>query len=206
MSDFDLDRLGDVWRQQPDPAEMDRLQRAATAIARRARWGQVVDVVAALAVSVVVLFLVLANPDKNTIVVGAGTVLLLLFSQRRQRRLREIELLSLTGTAEDMIEQSIARIRATLKRTRLSLLLLGPGILLGLLFAHLAQSGAERSLVLGMEVAPWLRSLIRYGAPILVAIIAYGFYRTDRNARQELKHLVLLQEAYRKEREGTARD
>ena len=37
MSDFDLDRLGDVWRQQPDPAEMERLQRTAAAVSRRAR-------------------------------------------------------------------------------------------------------------------------------------------------------------------------
>ena len=33
MSDFDLDRLGDVWRQQPDPAEMERLRRTAIAVA-----------------------------------------------------------------------------------------------------------------------------------------------------------------------------
>ena len=44
MSDFDLDRLGDVWRQQPDPAEMERLQKSAAAVARRARRAQVVDV------------------------------------------------------------------------------------------------------------------------------------------------------------------
>ena len=44
MTDFDLDRLGDVWRQQPDPAEMERLQRSAAAVSRRARWAQLVDI------------------------------------------------------------------------------------------------------------------------------------------------------------------
>ena len=29
MSDFDLDRLGGVWRQQPDPAELEALRRSA---------------------------------------------------------------------------------------------------------------------------------------------------------------------------------
>ena len=44
MSDFDLDRLGDVWRQQPDPAEMERLQRTAIAVARRARLSAILDI------------------------------------------------------------------------------------------------------------------------------------------------------------------
>src|SRR5207237_8830035 len=61
MSDFDLDRLGDVWRQQPDPAEMERLRRTAIAVARRARLGAIVDVLAAVAVAAVVFVLVIIN-------------------------------------------------------------------------------------------------------------------------------------------------
>ena len=49
MSDFDLDRLGDVWRQQPDPEEVARLQKSAAAVARRARLAQVIDIGAAVA-------------------------------------------------------------------------------------------------------------------------------------------------------------
>ena len=38
MSEIDLDHLGDVWRAQPDPAEIERLRRSAEAV-RRARAG-----------------------------------------------------------------------------------------------------------------------------------------------------------------------
>ena len=111
--DFDLDRLGDVWRQRPDPKELEALRRSAEAVRRRARWGQIVEVVAAVVVSAVVLLLVLSNPRTDTVVVGTGAILILLVSQIRQRRQRKLELMSLTGTAEQMLDQSIARIQAS---------------------------------------------------------------------------------------------
>ena len=80
MTDFDLERLGDVWRQQPDPAEMERLQRAAAAVGRRARLSQIVDIVAAIGVAAVVIALVLSNPRTETFVMGAAAILILLYS------------------------------------------------------------------------------------------------------------------------------
>ena len=78
MTDFDLDRLGDVWRQQPDPAEMERAAAhrrrgqppRALGPGRRHRRG-------AGRVGVV-LFLVLSNPQTNTLLVGAAAILVLL--------------------------------------------------------------------------------------------------------------------------------
>ena len=107
MSDFDLDRLGDVWRQQPDPAEMERLQRTAVAVARRARLAAIVDICAAVAVAAVVVILVLANPRSQTFVMGCAAILVLLGSNVRLRKLRQVELKGLTGTTEDMLDQSI---------------------------------------------------------------------------------------------------
>ena len=92
MTDFDLDRLGDVWRQQPDPAEMERLQKSAAAVARRAQITQVTDIVAAIAVAAVVIFLVASNPKPGTMVIGSAAILILLFSNIRLRRVRRIEL------------------------------------------------------------------------------------------------------------------
>ena len=90
MSDFDLDRLGDVWRQQPDPAEMQRLQRTAAAVARRARLSAIVDVCAAVAVAAVVIILVVTNPNTRTVVMGTAAILVLLGSNIRQRKLRRM--------------------------------------------------------------------------------------------------------------------
>ena len=91
MIDFDLDRLGDVWRQRPDPAELEHLKRSADAVRRRARWAQLIDIVAALVVAAVVLLLVLSNPKADTLLVGGAAILMLLGTQVRSRRLRQRE-------------------------------------------------------------------------------------------------------------------
>ena len=71
MTDLDLDRLGDVWRQRPTAAEMESLRRTADAVRRKARWGQYVDAAAAVLVAAVVVILVLSNPKIDTLLVGA---------------------------------------------------------------------------------------------------------------------------------------
>src|SRR5689334_22990125 len=109
MTDFDLDRLGDVWRQQPDPAEMARLQKSAADVAQRARVTQVTDIVVALVVAAVVIFLVASNPKPGTIALGTAAILVLLGSNIRLRRLRQVELQTLAGSTEDMLDQSIQR-------------------------------------------------------------------------------------------------
>jgi len=90
MSDFDLERLGDVWRQQPDAAEMERLQRTAAAVSRRARYSQIVDVAAAVAIAGVVISLVASNPRGDAVLMGTAAILVLLYSNFRQRKLRQV--------------------------------------------------------------------------------------------------------------------
>ena len=51
MTDLDLDRLGDLWRQRPTPSEMESLRRTAEAVQRKARWGQWLDYGAAIVVA-----------------------------------------------------------------------------------------------------------------------------------------------------------
>ena len=138
MSDFDLDRLGDVWRQQPDAAEMERLQRSAAAVRRRARLSQIVDVVVAVAVAGVVIVLVLSNPRSEAFVMGAAAILVLLYSNFRLRKLRQVELRILSGSTEDMLDQSIERVEKTIKHNRFTLIAMGPGIIIGALFGSAA--------------------------------------------------------------------
>lgn len=199
MSDLDLDRLGDVWRQRPSPAELEELKRAAEAVAHRARWGQRLDLISAVLVAGVVLILILANPTADTLLVGGAAILILLVSQIRSRRLRQEELRSLTGTTEQMLDQSVARIEATMKRTRLQLALLVPGFAFGLLVAKLVdnRNGFFERLLPDAGIA----TLVAGGGIAVMALTAFLLSRWMRQTRQERDRLIALRDAYRQERE-----
>jgi len=203
MTDLDLDRLGDVWRQQPDPAEMDRLQRSAAAVSRRARLAWVVDIVAAVAVAVVVILLVLSNPKIGTFLIGSATILVLLGSNIRLRKLRQVELRSLTGSTEDMLDQSIERIETKLKHNRLSLIFGGPAFLVGILSATASNPNAIGNLLPTLREIPLSRTLASALAVGILAIIAVVILLGIRRGRRELGRLRTMREAYRHEHDST---
>ncbi len=204
MSDFDLERLGDVWRHPPGPAEMEQLQRTAAGVSRRARFAQIFDIGAGIVVSGVVILLVLSNPRTETVVMGAAAILVLLISNIRQRRLRQVELRSLTGTTEEMLDQSIERVQATIKRTRFTLAAVGPSLLIGGLFA--ASAGVWR----GGSIFPALNDIfllrIAWFGATIAALVGFVIFSALalRHSRRELGRLVAMREAYRHERESTA--
>jgi uncharacterized membrane protein YjjB (DUF3815 family) len=199
MNDLDLDRLGDVWRQRPDPAELDELKRAAEAVRRHARWGQVVDVVAAVAVAGVVLFLVLSNPTLDTLLVGGGAILILLITQIRSRRLRQQELRSLTGSVEQMLDQSIERVQATLKRARSGLVVLVPGVLLGYFIAFVVERRSGTEISERFNAQPGLSTIILIVAALAIAGAFVQVVTTLRKSRRELERLTALRDSYRQE-------
>jgi len=200
MTDFDLDRLGDVWRQQPDPKEIEALKRSAATVSRRARWQQVMDVTAAVGVAGIVLFLVTINPRLDTLLAGGAAILLLLANHVRQRRQRQLELKSLTGTAEEMLDQSIERTQRTLRYNLLTLILFVPGIILGNVLATTAGSSVDRFLG-WIRGDPTLRfAWFGFCFILFVAVIA-GLVRATGRYRRELGRLKAMRETYRTERE-----
>jgi hypothetical protein len=203
MSDFDLDRLGDVWRQQPDPAEMERLQRTAIAVARRARIAAILDICAALAVALVVIALVLANPKAQTFVMGSAAILVLLGSNLRQRKLRQVELKQLTGSTEEMLDQSITRVETTLRHHKFTLYGIAPLFVASWIFARIAapQAGA----VLGrLGEIPWFRPTLLAVAIAAVAGLAIFLIVFIRRGQRELNRLNVMRDAYSLERESSA--
>ena len=201
MSDIDLDRLGDVWRQQPDPAELERLRRTAAAVSRRARLAQFVDVGAAIVVGVVVVLLVLSSPKADTIAIGSAAILILLVSNIRLRRLREVELRSLAGTTEAMLDQSIERVESTLRYRRFVLVGAVPAIVIG----NMVASSAERSLgslVEPLTGIPGFR--IAWAAAWLTILAATILFMalSIRRGRRELERLKAMRDAYRQEGES----
>ena len=200
MTDFDLDRLGDVWRQQPDPAEMARLQKSAEMVARRARRTQVVDIGAALIVSAVVIFLVASNPKLNTFLIGAAAIIVLLASNLRLRKVRSIELKSLTGSTEEMLDQSITRLETTVRHHRFGAIAIGPAFLIGTLVAYAAQS---RSLFAALQNGSTLRlAWVAAGLGLVAAGMLYS-YRSMQRGNRELERLRAMREAYRHEHDST---
>lgn len=199
MTDLDLERLGDVWRQPPSDQAMAELKRAAEAVRRRARWSQLVDLVSALVVAAVVAILVLRNPEADTLLVGGGAIVVLLLSQVRARKLRAEELKSLTGTSEQMLDQSIARVTATMKRTRLGLYSLGPAILLGLLLAFVVEQRSGGELIGRVAEQPGLARLLQIGSALAIAAMVAHLVQTIRRSRRELARLQALRDAYHRE-------
>lgn len=202
MTDLDLEHLGDVWRQRPDPAELAHLRQTAETVRRRARWAHMIDIVAAVLVSAVVLLLVASNPEVDTMIVGGAAILVLLGGQIRSRRLRLEELRSLTGSTEEMLDQSIARTEATLKRTRFQLLGLAPGFAIGLALAYLADDNAARLLPAQSLSGGWKTGLLIAGALAAVAMALY-LVRSLRAGRKELERLLSLRQSYREEQESS---
>lgn len=202
MTDFDLDRLGDVWRQEPDPAEMAALRRTAELVSRRARTAQIADAALAIVVSGVVLMLAWSNPEPATLVIGGAAIALMLYTSIRQRHLRRLELESLTGTAEQMLDQSIARIRATLKRTRLGLYSAVPGILVGVGFGAALDSGGGSGLSARLSAITWAPIAV---AAAILAVMAAGFVyylRMMRRDQSEMDRLIALRESFTDERKN----
>lgn len=199
MSEIDLDRLGDVWRSQPDPAEIERLRRAAEVVQRRARWAQLADFWLALLVSAVILVLIIANPQVKTGLVGGFVILYLLYSTRRQQRLRAGELQTLTGSTERMLDQSIQQAEATAKRSRFSLITTGPGLLLGLGFAAALDRETGESPLQRLSTLPWVGMVIVPALVIALAVAVFHLLRTNVRARREIERLKSLRDAYRAE-------
>lgn len=204
MSDFDLDRLGDVWRQEPDPAEMERLRKSAAEVARRARLAQVVDMGGAVAVSAAVILLVASNPKLGTVLMGAAAILVLLGSNIRLRRLRQVELRTLAGSTEDMLDQSIQRLQAMLRYRWFSLAAVGPALLIGYLMGA-GSGGSNRLVALFPALGEIMKDrflLFGIGAAIFL-VVGLIILRSIVRTRRELQRLETMREAYRSEREST---
>lgn len=199
MNEIDLDRLGDVWRAQPDPAEIEQLRRSADAVRRRARWAQFADFWLAFVISGVILALVISNPQLKTSLVGGFVILYLLYSTRRQQRLRAVELKTLSGSTERMLDQAIESAEAAVRRTRMSLIMTGPAVLLGLGFAAALDSEAGQNPLQKLSTMPWVGM---FAVPVLmIALVVGSLYmmRTNIRSRREIERLTALRDAYRAE-------
>jgi hypothetical protein len=157
-----------------------------------------IDNTAAIVVAVTVLTLVFSNPTRDTMLVGGAAIVVLLLSQARTRRLRAEELRGLTGSTEEMLDQSIARAEATIKRTRFQLRAIAPSFALGLFFAAMAD-GQSDAFSAQLFLQPGLPLALAIGAILVLAALAVSLTRSLRSTRNERDQLVTLRDAFKAE-------
>jgi hypothetical protein len=202
MNEFDLDRLGDVWRTPPDPAETEKMRAAAEAVRLRARWSQIADHALAFIVAAVVITLIIANPRPGTGLIGGAALLLLLHSTVRQRQLRQIEIRSLAGTTEEMLDQSIERARATVKRARLGLIGSVPGFILGIGLAAATDSGTGGPLA-RITTDPGVTLAVIVALGLGLAAVLLHLFRRLQQTRRILQRLIETRQVYQSESDQT---
>jgi hypothetical protein len=142
MSDFDLDQHRRRLEASPDPAEMEKLQRTAAAVSRRARLGQIVTSAPRSRSP--------ASSSSSSSAIPAqhlrprrATILILLFSVFRQRQLAPPSC-GLTGSTEEMLDQSIERARHPQAQLFGTISMVGPGDRLLLRLRRLPAGGNQR--------------------------------------------------------------
>jgi hypothetical protein len=198
MNDFDLERLGEVWREEPPAAEVEWMRRSALEVSRRARMAQRLEAVAALLVGGMAIAFVIVSPSIQTALAAGGAILVLLVTQARQRRLRALELRALTGSTEEMLDQAIARTQAMIKRNWFSLVGMGPATILGLALAHSAR--------LNLAEGPLPEHLSRGRVTVAMALLLLGVAAylavIIRRDRAQLRRLNSHRESYRREDDG----
>jgi hypothetical protein len=202
VTDFDLDRLGSLWRTEPEPAEIGELKRSADRARRKARWLTVLDYALALVTTGAVILILAVNPRAEALLVGGAAVLVMITSLVRRRRLRRIELQSLIGDTESMLESAIARVEATAKRARSGLMVIGPSIFLGLLFAFIVDRGGGGAALPTLEAEAWRGLVVRGLLIFIIVATVTQLVLSIRRSRMELTRLIQLREAYRLEHEG----
>ena len=203
MSEIDLDRLGDLWRAPPGPAELERIRRSAEAVRRSAWLGQFTDFWMAAVVSGVVIALVISNPRLDTAALGGAAILAMLIGTIRQRRLRQAELLTLAGSTDQMLNQTVARLQSTVKRARLNLIGAAPAVLIGIAFGWTLDSGAGSPLLTRFSNAPLSSLLVGLAIIFMFAAALVHFVRALRRAQAELREIARLRDVFQSETDRT---
>ncbi|GAA4810387.1 hypothetical protein GCM10023232_01870 [Sphingosinicella ginsenosidimutans] len=200
MTDFDLDRLGELWRQDPDPEEIERMRQTASALSRRARRAQIADTLGAVVACAAMVALVIINHNPKTLLVAIGVLLFLLYVFVRNRKLRETEIGMLTGTTEEMLDQSIERAEATRKRARFNLIA-GPTMVPILALLVTIRGPARGILAAKFHLPPWSSWIVIGVCGVVLTIMMVDYARSHARSGDELRRLLRLREAYRSERD-----
>ena len=203
MTDLDLERLGDLWREEPDPKAIAELLRAAGAARRRALAGLLFDYALAALLLAACVTIIAVNPKLEVIAVGVLAIVLLVTSQVRQLQSRRLELKGLTGDTEKMLDQSIAQVEARVKQARSGLILFVPAFLVGLAFAAVSEDSRTSAFIFPALGHPLPHVMLMLLAVIVGGTLMVHLALTIRRGRREHARLLELRHSYGQEHEKT---
>ena len=105
-----------------------------------------------------------------------------------------------------MLDQSIERVTATVKRTRLGLIMGMPAVPIGALLASAVESSSGDEIASRIAAYEGLGTAILLVAGLGFSTMATHLFRQFRRSPRELERLILLREAYRQEHEWSKGD
>jgi len=195
----DFDDLAQLWREEPSAEE----QRVLEVLARRASWeGRAVqhfDHALTLSIIIAVFLALLTSPTPATFGTGLLLAGAILWSSWKNHQLRQVALLVDTSNREALLESAWRATRARLRRSRLGMLLLVPGYLLGALAAYSYLNGNLEGFLTKMasHLSPTTRNgVLTY---ILLGGLLACLIRTHLKVAREVRNIAALQERYRAE-------
>lgn len=204
MTSPDFDELARLWTQEQSPEEERAFQLLARRVGRRARLWQVAEIAAGLVLILAVAAAMLTAADRSTLAVGALVVVAILWAGWK-RRLNAVAMLVDTAGCAAMLDSAVRNGRASLRRSRLGLMLLAPGYLLGALLKYSLQNDGVDGFLSAFAAS--LRGFWPgwAGLSLLAAILAY-LARSHLRMRREVARLEMMRDQYRAESALDAED
>ncbi len=198
MSRLEDDDFGALWRAQDPAHDRHAFEQAARRTPRVARTVQVGEALLAIALTVVIVLAVAWRFGSLTLLIGGMMLVMLCWSAWRRHRLTDNAFLLHRGDRIGSIDVLLRAKDAELARSRLGLLLMGPGTLLAAMLGYLLQTGAPLSEFGGFILAA-AGTPRGVAATVYLCGLAVILVRAHRRIDGERGRLLALRGAYARE-------
>lgn len=196
MREPGFEDLVDLW-QDPDEGDREAFEALARRARRRGRLLALADIGFVVVLVGGVLMSVFATPHPMTMVMAVVMLAATFWLSWTRRRLRQMTATLNTSDPAAFLESSLAIAKANLRRVRLSLRLIGPFIVLAILFKGSQRSEGIENLPQG--ILEWASRPVAQIALAVVFLIVLGLFRSRRRLRAELDRLESLRLDYEEE-------
>ncbi|HET9637955.1 MAG TPA: hypothetical protein VFP12_01985 [Allosphingosinicella sp.] len=197
MREPGFEELVDLWqdREEGDREVFEALARRAR---RRGRLLALADLGLVVLLVVGVLLSVFTTPHATTMVMAVVLLAATLWLSWTRRRHRQMTATLNTSDPAAFLESSVAIARANLRRVRLSLMLIGPLIVLGIVFKGSQRSDGLEDLPQG--ILEWASRPVAQIALAVLFLLVLNLFRSRRRLRAELSRLESLRLDYEQEK------
>lgn len=197
MREPGFEELVDLW-QDPEEGDREVFEALARRARRRGRLLALADLGLVVLLVVGVLLSVFTTPHATTMVMAVVLLAATLWLSWTRRRHRQMTASLNTSDPAAFLESSVAIARANLRRVRLSLMLIGPLIVLGIVFKGSQRSDGIADLPQG--IWEWASRPVAQIALAVLFLLVLNLFRSRRRLRAELSRLESLRLDYEQEK------